>query len=160
MTSYIMLKTKFLDELILVANETQLIGIYFVNSKYSPPINEWKHDLKHPVLKQASLEIQEYLQGKRTKFTFPMHYDGTDFQCKVWREIARIPFGKTISYSELARRAGSPRAIRAAGTATGSNPLSIVIPCHRVLGKNGAIGGYGGGLDKKRYLLQIETGAH
>jgi methylated-DNA-[protein]-cysteine S-methyltransferase len=86
-----------------------------------------------------------------------MAYAGTDFQKVIWRQIARVPFGETITYTELARRAGVPKALRAAGTATGRNPLSIVIPCHRVVGKNGGLGGYAGGLDRKKRLLKAEV---
>ena len=157
MISYITLKTKFLSDLLLVANEKYLIGIYFLNSKFTTAKNNWQLDAKHPVLRQACAELQEYLDGERKKFTVPLHYEGTDFQKKVWQEIAHIPFGKTITYSELAGRTKSPNAIRAAGTATGKNPLCIIIPCHRVIGKDGGIGGYGGGLDRKRHLLQLEN---
>src|ERR1700722_16894757 len=136
MISYTILKTKILGDLLLTANEQQLIGIYFVKSKQEPSKRDWKLDPKHAVLKKASKELQEYFEGKRKKFSVPLYYIGTDFQKKVWREIAQIPFGKTVSYSDLASRAGSPNAVRAAGTATGKNPLGIIIPCHRVLAKN------------------------
>src|SRR5262249_49580642 len=82
---------------------------------------------------------------------------GTDFQEKIWQQIARIPYGKTISYSELAKRAGAPEAVRAAGTSTGRNPVAILIPCHRVVGKNGSMGGFAGGLERKHHLLELES---
>ena len=94
--------------------------------------------------------------GTRTTFSVPLRYDGTKFQKEIWRQISQISFGKTISYTELAKRAGAPSARRAAGRATGQNPLSIIIPCHRVVGRNGGLHGYAGGLDRKRRLLEIE----
>lgn len=147
-----------MGDLIMVANESELIGLYFTEGEHLPVSRKaWTLDPRHPVLKKAAKELQEYFAGKRTTFTFPPSAYGTDFQKRVWEEIAKIPFGETITYSELAKRAGKPKAIRAAGTATGRNPLSIMVPCHRVLGKHGAIGGYGGGLPRKRHLLKLEN---
>ena len=158
MTSYSIVKTS-LGELALVANETELIGVYFYDCRHVPTaLKTWTRDDKNPLLKKAAKEITEYLDGKRNTFTFALASVGTDFQKKVWKEIAKIPFGKTVSYTDLAKRAGSPNAIRAAGTATGKNPLSIIVPCHRVLGKDKAIGGYAGGLERKRHLLKLELG--
>jgi methylated-DNA-[protein]-cysteine S-methyltransferase len=144
-------------DLTLVANESELIGIYFPSHRHGPKTQKtWTLNQGHPVLQQAAKQLGEYFEGKRDSFTVPMNFSGTEFQKRVWRQIARIPFGKTISYSELAKKAGAPRAIRAAGAATGRNPLSIIVPCHRVLGKNNAITGYAGGLDRKRHLLELE----
>ncbi|HTR42070.1 MAG TPA: methylated-DNA--[protein]-cysteine S-methyltransferase [Pseudomonadales bacterium] len=158
MKSYTYLKTQMLGELLLVATSTHLVGIYFSNHKNGPKLpGVWKLDAKHPILRQADRELEEYLAGQRNSFSVPISYDGTDFQNEIWKQIARIPFGGTITYSELARKAGAPAAIRAAGTATGRNPLSIIVPCHRVVGKNGGMGGYAGGLDRKKSLLKIET---
>lgn len=108
-------------------------------------------------MQHAGRQLQEYFEGGRTEFSFSFDCAGTDFQKEVWRQIALIPFGQTITYSELAKRSGFSRAIRAVGTATGKNPLSIIIPCHRVVGKNGALGGYAGGLARKQLLLDTET---
>jgi methylated-DNA-[protein]-cysteine S-methyltransferase len=147
-----------MGDLMMVANESELIGLYFTEGEHLPASRKaWTLDPHHPVLKKAAKELQEYFAGKRTTFTFPPSAHGTDFQKRVWVEIAKIPFGETITYSDLAKRAGRPKAIRAAGTATGRNPLSIIVPCHRVLGKHGAIGGYGGGLPRKRHLLKLEN---
>jgi methylated-DNA-[protein]-cysteine S-methyltransferase len=158
MKSYTYLKTEMLGELLLAATATHLVGIYFCNHKNGPGLpKDWELNPKHPILRQAGEELQEYLKGRRTRFSVPMAYAGTDFQKVIWRQIARVPFGETISYTELARRAGAPRALRAAGAATGRNPLSIVIPCHRVVGKNGGLGGYAGGLDRKKRLLKAEV---
>jgi len=156
MKSYSILKTPVAD-LMLVANETQLIGIYFNDCDHVPAEKRgWSHNPKMPVLVEATKQLREYFDGKRTEFTLPLHFEGTAFQERVWREIAAIPYGKTVSYSQLAHRAGKARAIRAAGTNTGRNPLAIVVPCHRVLTKGGSIGGYAGGLGRKRYLLELE----
>lgn len=156
MTPYTTLETPLYD-LLLVANPTELIGIYFSGCAHAPTLrNDWVLDSRHAVLKQAQEQLEDYLKGTRTSFSLPLHLIGTDFQQRVWREIARIPFGQTITYSELAERAGAPHAIRAAGTATGQNPVSIIIPCHRVVGKNGSLRGYAGGLERKRHLLELE----
>jgi methylated-DNA-[protein]-cysteine S-methyltransferase len=108
-----------------------------------------------PVLKETATQLEEYLAGERTEFDVPMELDGTDFQRSVWKELRRIPYGKTISYGELARRVGRPNGPRAVGQANGRNPIPIIVPCHRVLASNG-IGGYGGGLPLKRALLAVE----
>jgi methylated-DNA-[protein]-cysteine S-methyltransferase len=160
MKSYTYLKTEMLGELLLVATPSHLVGVYFSNQHNGPKLSaDWKRDPAHPILKQAGRELNEYLAGKRATFSVPLAFDGTEFQCEIWKQIARIPFGRTISYAELARRAGAPKATRAAGTATGRNPLGIIIPCHRVVGKDGGMGGYAGGLNRKKSLLKIETNA-
>jgi methylated-DNA-[protein]-cysteine S-methyltransferase len=160
MTSYTTLETSKLGELLLVAEDNKLAGIYYPDHKHPPKRQkDWVHDPKHPVLLQAGKELEEYLAGHRTTFSVPLGAIGTEFQQKIWKQIARIPFGKTITYSELARRAGSPQAIRAAGAATGRNPISIIVPCHRIVGKDGALTGYAGNLDRKKHLLGIEMNA-
>jgi methylated-DNA-[protein]-cysteine S-methyltransferase len=108
-----------------------------------------------PVLKEAASQLEEYFAGERIEFDLPMELDGTAFQREVWAELTRIPYGKTISYGELARRVGRPSGPRAVGQANGRNPIAIIVPCHRVLASNG-IGGYGGGLRVKRALLELE----
>jgi AraC family transcriptional regulator, regulatory protein of adaptative response / methylated-DNA-[protein]-cysteine methyltransferase len=108
------------------------------------------------LLKQLSDELALYFKGKLKKFKVPLEYPGSPFQQKVWDELQRIPYGKTISYEELADRAGTPHAQRAAGSANGKNRIAIVIPCHRVVNKNGKLGGYGGGLWRKQRLLELE----
>ena len=104
----------------------------------------------------AARELREYFRGERREFTIPVAPRGTEFQRRVWDELQRIPFGATISYAELARRIGSPNAVRAVGAANGANPIPVVIPCHRVIGSNGSMTGYGGGLSRKKKLLSIE----
>jgi methylated-DNA-[protein]-cysteine S-methyltransferase len=157
MNFYAILKTAQLGDLILTANETKLTGIYFAGRKHVPAaLNHWKCDPSHPVLRKAAGELDEFLSGKRQDFTVPLCADGTEFQQKIWQQLARIPFGQTITYGELARRAGRPQAIRAAGAACGRNPLAIMVPCHRVVAKTGALQGFAGGLDAKKLLLALE----
>lgn len=109
-----------------------------------------------PLAAKAQRQIQEYLKGKRKKFELPLRPEGTEFQKEVWRNLAKIKFGKIISYQELAQRCGNEKAFRAAGSACGKNPLLIVIPCHRVIAKSGKLGGFAAGLDVKRILLEVE----
>jgi methylated-DNA-[protein]-cysteine S-methyltransferase len=157
MISYSHLKHLLIDKLLLIANPTELIGIYFADWKHAPVIqSDWKLNPRQPILKEATRQIQDYLNGQRTKFSIPLHFEGTGFQRKVWEQLRSIPFGETISYSELAKRVGNPRAVRAAGSANGKNPFCIIVPCHRVIAKDGTIGGYAGGLARKRHLLAVE----
>jgi AraC family transcriptional regulator of adaptative response/methylated-DNA-[protein]-cysteine methyltransferase len=102
------------------------------------------------------VELEEYFDARRREFTLPLVYPGSSFQTKVWNALRDIPYGDTIPYEELARRVGSPTGQRAAGHANGQNPLAIIIPCHRVINKDGKLGGYGGGLWRKRLLLDLE----
>lgn len=106
--------------------------------------------------RQAARQVIEYLEGKRTTFDLELDPRGTDFQLRVWEALREIPFGETRSYAEVAARVGAPRAVRAVGTANGANPLSLVIPCHRVIASGGKLGGYGGGLELKARLLAME----
>lgn len=108
---------------------------------------------------EARAQLAAYFAGERVAFDFPVAAAGTPFQRAVWDEVRRIPYGETISYAELARRIGRPTAVRACGHANGRNPLPIVVPCHRVLGSDGSLTGYGGGLDRKRALLELEASA-
>ena len=108
-------------------------------------------------LKQAVSQLQEYFDGKRTRFTLKLNPKGTEFQQKVWAELQNIPFGKTISYLDLAKKLGDPKVIRAAAAANGKNSLWIVIPCHRVIGTDGSLTGYAGGLWRKKWLLELEN---
>jgi methylated-DNA-[protein]-cysteine S-methyltransferase len=110
-----------------------------------------------PLLKEAVAQLKEYFDGKRTQFSLPMNPDGTDFQKRVWQELKEIPFGKTKSYQEIANQLGDPKVIRAAASANGKNPIAIIIPCHRVIGSDGSLTGYAGGLHRKRWLLDHEN---
>ena len=110
-------------------------------------------------LEEAVRQLQEYFKGNRTEFTFKLNPSGTDFQKKVWDALLEIPFGKTISYLDLSKRLGDVKAIRAVASANGKNPLWIVVPCHRVIGTNGDLTGYAGGLHRKKWLLEHESPA-
>lgn len=108
-------------------------------------------------LKEAIIQIGEYLNGKRTEFTLKLAPQGTDFQKRVWNELLKIPFGKTVSYQYIANQLDDPKVIRAAASANGKNPISIIIPCHRIIGKDGSLTGYAGGLHRKKWLLEHEN---
>ena len=156
MRSYDTMKSPW-GELLLAASERGLTGIYFNRQKYHPRLGaEWKADPRHPALKAAKKQLKEYFAGKRRDFDLPLDPNGTAFQQAVWKAIARVPYGKTISYGELAKRSGFPDSPRAAGAATGRNPIGIVVPCHRIVGANGSLTGYAGGLERKRALLVLE----
>lgn len=109
------------------------------------------------ILQKAVLELQEYFSGKRQNFDLQLNPKGTDFQKKVWEELRNIPYGTTVSYLELSRKLGDEKAIRAVAAANGKNPLWIVVPCHRVIGRNGSLTGYAGGLHRKKWLLDLEN---
>jgi len=146
-----------LGPVLATANDRGINGIYFVGQRYEIEIErEWREEGDDPVLTECARQLGEYFEGKRREFDLPLDSAGSDFQQRVWREIARIPFGKTISYAELARRAGAAGSARAAGAATGHNPLSVVVPCHRVVGSDGSLTGYAGGIERKTRLLEIE----
>lgn len=110
-----------------------------------------------PLLNEASRQLRQYFAGERREFDLPLHPAGTPFQCRVWDQLRRIPFGETISYGELARRVGNPAASRAVGAANGRNPIPIIVPCHRVIGSDGSMTGFGGGVERKRALLGLEA---
>lgn len=135
--------------LYLVATETHLINIQFTQpQKALLQTTE--------LLSMATIQLDEYLQGKRTTFSLPFKLTGTPFQLAVWKELQNIPYGKTTSYKEIAQKINKPKAYRAVGMANNKNPLPIIIPCHRVIGSNGKLIGYAGGLKLKNYLLELE----
>ena len=120
--------------------------------------NEGECSTKTPtILKEAVSQLQDYFEGKRTKFDLKINPKGTEFQQKVWQELMNIPFGKTINYLDLAKKLGDPKVIRAAASANEKNPLWIVVPCHRVIGTDGSLTGYAGGLWRKKWLLEHEN---
>jgi len=145
--------------MMLVANAEGLSGVYFDGQKYLPQVGpEWLRDGRHAPLRQAKRELAEYFGGKRERFETALAPEGTPFQRSVWKAISTVGFGKTITYAELARHAGVPGSARAAGAATGRNPIGIIVPCHRIVGSDGSLTGYAGGLDRKRALLALESG--
>jgi methylated-DNA-[protein]-cysteine S-methyltransferase len=132
-------------------------GIYFEGGRHAPAIESaWQEAPDHPWARACAAQLAGYLAGTRRTFDLPLAPRGTAFQQRVWREIANVRYGSTITYAQLAARSGAPEAIRAAGTATGRNPLSIVVPCHRIVGSNGSLTGYAGGIERKRRLLELE----
>jgi methylated-DNA-[protein]-cysteine S-methyltransferase len=148
-----------LGEIVLVANAQgdALQGIYFVHQKHFPADTAtWREAQQAPLLDTAAAQLHEYFAGARTTFDLPLAPVGTPFQRRVWQAIAEVPFGATIAYAELARRIGMSSAVRAAAAATGRNPLTVVIPCHRIVGSDGRMTGYAGGLERKRALLDLE----
>ena len=143
--------------LLLVATDEGLSAILWENDRPSRvPVHVDAEDEHHPVLVETERQLQEYFDGRRKRFTLKLDVTGTPFQRKVWNALLTIPFGETRSYGEIARQIGSPRAVRAVGAANGRNPLSIVAPCHRVIGSTGHLTGFAAGLDTKAYLLALE----
>ena len=114
------------------------------------------HKSDNPALQQCCSELEEYFAGKRKKFDIEINFEGTPFQHKVWQELLKIPYGKTISYADLAKAVKNPKACRAVGSANGKNPIAVIIPCHRVIASNGSLGGYAYGLEVKKHLLDLE----
>lgn len=135
-----------------------LTGLYYEGGRHAPQVSPaWVEDCAAHPLAECARQVGEYLAGKRRAFDLPLAPEGSEFQRRVWIEIARIPYGETLTYAELARRAGAPGAARAAGAATGRNPHSIIVPCHRVIGTDGSLTGYAGGIERKTRLLEIEA---
>lgn len=134
----------------LKADQEALYVLEFTDSLVTDDITN------NPILRLAQKELNEYFKGSRKEFTVPIHLKGTSFQQRVWQELQNIPYGVTISYGELARRIGSPAASRAVGGANGKNPISIIVPCHRVINSNQQLGGYSSGLPRKVFLLNLE----
>lgn len=148
-----------IGELILAATETAVVALIWNREELGRiGIAAWTEDGTCALLEEAERQLGEYFQGRRDSFDLPLEFQGTAFQKRVWSALKKIPFGKTWSYQELARRVGSPGAVRAVGSANGRNPLCIFIPCHRVVRLSGELGGYAGGLDNKAFLLNLESG--
>ena len=146
-----------LGEMLLATDGLALTGAWFDRQRYLPSIDEgWQRRRDSAVLRRAAAMLDEYFAGTRTTFDIALAPAGTPFQRAVWNEIFAVPYGQTIAYRDLATRTGHPAAVRAAGAATGRNPLSIFVPCHRIVGADGALTGYAGGLDRKRALLALE----
>ena len=144
-----------IGELTLTSDGTSVTGVYMHNQKHAAArTKDWRRD--DAALKEPRAQLQAYFAGELREFDLPLAPEGTPFQQRVWRALCDIPYGETISYGELARRIGQPKASRAVGLANGQNPISIVVPCHRVIGANGSLTGYGGGLERNRWLLAHE----
>lgn len=145
-----------LGSLLLAATEKGLCGLYFEQHKYFGGPHGWREDASNPHLKAAVCQLDEYFADARKEFDIALDLAGTPFQRAVWEALRSLPFGATSTYQAIARHVANPKAIRAAGTAIGRNPVSIIVPCHRVLGTSGGLSGYAGGLERKRYLLAHE----
>jgi len=164
-----------IGELTLTATETALTGVYFPNSRHGPPpIVPPLHDVERgpggedrrraaadvgpasEILSRARQQLAEYFARARMTFDLPLAAEGTEFEHRVWDCLRTIPFGATTSYGEIARKLGDARNARAVGTANGKNPIPIIVPCHRVIGANGDLTGFGGGIERKRWLLEHE----
>ena len=143
--------------LTLIANDQGLTSVLWENEGLNRVHLKGAEEKKlHPVLRKAERQLQEYFAGQRKKFELDLDPSGTEFQKSVWRALLKIPFGQTRSYGELARQIKKPLASRAVGAANGKNPLSIIVPCHRVIGANGKLVGFAGGLEMKQKLLKLE----
>ncbi len=149
-----------LGRLYLAANDVALTELLFENHRLEvdgTSLTISPSTQMNAVLELVSEQLAEYFAGTRTEFEIPTQPNGTEFQLAVWRELQKVSFGQTISYIELARRMGDEKKTRAVGLANGKNPISIIIPCHRVIGANGHLVGYGGGIENKRWLIDFES---
>lgn len=150
----------FLDSpigsLMISTDGTALTGLYMGTPSKRPNIEDWREDPDERVLRETARQLNEYFSGKRRKFELPLKFNGTEFQHRVWHALTEIPFGETRTYSQLARHIGNPAACRAVGLANGKNPIAVIVPCHRVIGADGSLTGFGGGLPRKEWLLGHE----
>src|SRR5580698_11023853 len=148
--------------LILKSEDRELTGIYMSGAYMDAPsqmpsdLHSWVLDPTAEPLRETARQLAEYFEGARREFDLPLRLDGTDFQKRAWRNLMEIPYGRTRSYGEQAERIGNPKASRAVGLANGRNPIPIVVPCHRVIGADGSLTGFGGGIARKRWLLAHE----
>lgn len=140
----------------IAASDAGVHAIEFHAQRHPVPRDARWQAGEHPLLDAVATQLDEYFAGARTAFDLPLAPEGTDFQRSVWLELAQIPYGHTVSYAQMASRIGRPAAVRAVGAANGRNPIPIVLPCHRVIGANGSLTGFGGGLPTKRFLLELE----
>ncbi len=145
-------------ELLLLTDGDRLTGLYLPDPRHGPSMGpDWRRDDAHPLFSRVGEQLSEYFRGERQSFDVPLGGRGTPFQQRVWEILTKIPYGATWSYGQLAGEVGNPKACRAVGLANGRNPISIIVPCHRVIGANGSLTGYGGGLPCKQALLAFET---
>lgn len=152
-----LLVTTKLGDLILVSQEDALTGVYHPGQAHFPDEETLGEPGESPVLDAATQQLQEYFEGARTEFDLPLNPPGKEFDQQVWEILLTIEFGQTMTYGEIARELGNPKLAQRVGQAVGHNPISIIIPCHRVIGADGSLTGYAGGLARKRTLLEIEN---
>ena len=156
MTIYYQLHDSPTGELLLLSNGDALTALHMIAGKYVPAMHDdWVHD-ERPVLTQTKRELDAYFLGKLRAFTVTLAPQGTDFQKRAWIALTKIPYGETRTYGQQAQSIGNPAAVRAIGAANGKNPIGIIVPCHRVIGANGSLTGYAGGLHNKQLLLKLE----
>ena len=143
----------------LVAHDHALVAVMWDNEDHKRVrLAELIKNIQHPMLLKVKQQLEQYFAGQRQQFNLPLDFQGTDFQQQVWRALLTIPYGETRSYKDIALQIGNEKAVRAVGAANGRNPISIIAPCHRVIGSGGALVGFAGGLDKKQILLSLEQG--
>ena len=143
----------------LVAHDQALVAVMWDNEDHKRVrLAELIENIQHPMLLKVKQQLEQYFAGQRQQFNLPLDFQGTDFQQQVWRALWTIPYGETRSYKDIALQIGNEKAVRAVGAANGRNPISIIAPCHRVIGSGGALVGFAGGLDKKQILLSLEQG--
>jgi methylated-DNA-[protein]-cysteine S-methyltransferase len=150
-----------IGRLMLTTDGTALTGLYMNLYRNKPSKlpgvgDDWIQNATIDPLPAAARQLKEYFAGKRREFDLPLRMEGTEFQQRVWRELTKIPFGETRSYGQLAKRLNNPNGSRAVGLANGRNPIAIIVPCHRVIGADGSLTGFGGGIDRKEWLLTHE----
>lgn len=147
-----------IDRILLTSDGESLTGLHMMEHRhYEVLTDDWKRDDDIKPFAESREQLAAYFAGELSEFDLPLNLLGTEFQQGVWRELQNIPYGLTISYGELANRIGNPNSSRAVGLANGHNPISIIVPCHRVIGANGKLTGYGGGIKRKEWLLAHET---
>ncbi|MEY4882334.1 MAG: hypothetical protein RIS34_188 [Pseudomonadota bacterium] len=147
-----------LGPMTLAATHMGLAGVWFDDQRHRPDHAAWPEDTRHPVLLQAQQQLTQYFAGQRSQFDLPLDLrGGTVFQQAVWQALLALSFGQTTHYGDISRRIGNPKAVRAVGAAVGRNPIGIIVPCHRVVGADGSLTGYAGGLDRKTALLRLES---
>lgn len=143
----------------LVAHDQALVAVMWDNEDHKRVrLAELIENIQHPMLLKVKRQLEQYFAGQRQRFDLPLDFQGTDFQQQVWQALLTIPYGETRSYKDIALQIGNEKAVRAVGAANGRNPISIIAPCHRVIGSGGALVGFAGGLDKKQILLSLEQG--
>lgn len=158
MTTYYTRMESPIESLLLASDGESLTSLFMMSQRHGPFFSEsWIRDDNAKPFAETRKQMQAYFARELTEFDLPLNMIGTEFQKIVWRELLNIPFGATISYGELANRVGNPNASRAVGAANGRNPISIIVPCHRVIGSNGKLTGYGGGIERKEWLLTHES---
>ena len=145
-----------LGTMLIARTARGLAGAWFEGQKYHPGAIDARHAPDDPLLRKATLQLADYFAGRSIRFDLPLDLRGTPFQQRVWQALLGIACGRTTNYGDIAQRLGSPQAMRAVGAAVGRNPVSVIVPCHRVLGADGSLTGYAGGMDRKRALLRIE----